>query len=1098
MKPYGSLFPRTALAVAVALVAAAPAMAQNTTAAIGGRVTSPDGKPVAGATVVVLHRESGSSNTLTTDADGRYSARGLRVGGPYVITVSKGADKSVNDEVYLALAETTLVDLRLGSAQVQLEQVVITGSGANSKFSASSMGSGTQIGRAQLDAYASIQRNLQDYVRNDPRISQTDKERGEISAAGQNSRFNSITIDGVRTNDTFGLEANNLPTIKQPLSIDAIQAVQVSLSNYDVTQQGYTGASINAVTKSGTNEFKGSVYAVYRDSNMAGDRYNRQTGAYTAPPPSTDNTVGLAIGGPILKDKLFFFANYEKLETPRNAPSFGPVGSSLINSSITPQMITDAQNAARNTYQMEIGNPWAPSKVFTEVEDLMVKLDWNISDKHRANLRFSKTEQSDPIFPFNQNNGISLDSHFYTTVKTLETKVVQWFADWTEDFSTEVKISQRDYSSIHNNNANLPEVSLIWTNAAETANIATLRFGQEESRHFNRLETKTLNGYVAGKLFMGDHELKFGIDAEKNDIYNAFQRGSKGVYTFRGPNPVAEFIAGVPTTYSVLLPLQGRTLEDGAANFGLNNLGVFLQDSWTFSDKLTLTGGVRVDRMGVDGKPILNSAANTAFGYDNTRTMDGEVLVQPRFGFNYAFDAVEKRKSQLRGGFGLFQGSAANVWLTNPFQNTGVALFNPVCADTGSNPCPNSLRFSKDTASQPDITGVVPAFAVDFVSPQVKQPSVWKMNLAWDAELPYAGLVFGAEWLHTKVKDSMYYKHLNLGASTGKAPDGRDMYWNANGLDRDCWTGGTQPVAAGFPAGCAGRGFTKANARTNFTNVLLLDRTGKGGGNAVTLSLSQRPMPGVDWSMAYTRTSAKEVSPLTSSTSNSGWLNRAVYNQNEDVASNSNYLIRDRINASLSFSRAFFGKFKTTFGMVYEGRDGKPYSWTFNNDMNGDGVSGNDLMYIPKDSSEVVFTGATVNGRTPEQRFWDVVEANPELRKSKGKVVSRNGSFAKFTNSFDLRLSQEVPSFFSGHKGVLSLDILNFGNMLNKRWGRIDEIGFPSQRRFVNFNGITSDGKMVYNLGTPSVTNPIPDDFTTRQTRGESQWAVQVTARYEF
>lgn len=1098
MKPYGTLFPRSALAVAVALVAAAPVMAQNTTAAIGGRVTAPDGKPVAGATVVVVHRESGSTNTLTTDADGRYNARGLRAGGPYTITVSKGGERSVTDDVFLVLAETTAVDLRLGTAQA-LEQVVVTASATGNKFNATTMGSGTQIGRAQLDAFASIQRNLQDYVRNDPRISQTDKERGEISAAGQNSRYNSITIDGVRTNDTFGLESNNLPTIKQPISIDAIQAVQVSLSNYDVTQQGYTGASINAVTKSGTNEFKGSVYGVYRDSNMAGDRFNRQDGSYSAPPPSKDTTVGVALGGPILKDRLFFFANYEKFETPRNAPTFGPQGSSLINSSVTPAMITAAQNAARNTYQMEIGNPWAPSEVLTTVEELMVKLDWNISDKHRANVRYSKTEQSDPIFPFNSSTGISLDSHFYTTVKTLETKVAQLFSDWTEDFSTEVKISQRDYSSIHNNNSNLPQISLVWTNAAETTNLATLRFGQEESRHFNSLETKTLNAYVAGNWFLGDHELKFGVDAEKNDIYNAFQRGSKGIYQFRGVDPVADFVAGIPNSYSVLLPLQGRSLADGAANFGLNNLGLFVQDTWTFSDKLTLTAGVRIDRMGVDGRPIRNDAASTAFGFDNSYTMDGETLVQPRFGFNYAFDAVNKRKSQLRGGFGLFQGSAANVWLTNPFQNTGVALFNPSCAENTTNLCPADLRFTKDTANQPNITGTVPAFAVDFVSPQAKQPSVWKANLAWDAELPFAGLVFGAEWLHTRVKDSLFYKHLNLGASTGKSPDGRDMYWNANGLDSDCWTGGANPSSATpRPAGCVGASTTRANQNRGFTNVLLLDRTGKGGGNAVTLSLSQRPMPGLDWSIAYTRTSAKEVSPLTSSTSNSGWLNRAVFNQNEDVAANSNYLIRDRVNASVSFSRAFIGKYKTTFGVVYEGREGKPYSWVFNNDMNGDGVTANDLLYIPKDSSEVVFTGATVNGRTPEQRFWDIVEANPELRKSKGKAVSRNGSFAKFTNSFDLRISQEVPSFFSGHKGVISLDILNFGNMLNKRWGRIDEIGFPSTRRFVNFNGVTADGKMVYNLIAPTATNPVPDDFVTRQTRGESQWAVQVTARYEF
>ena len=220
-----------------------------------------------------------------------------------------------------------------------------------------------------------------------------------------------------------------------------------------------------------------------------------------------------------------------------------------------------------------------------------------------------------------------------------------------------------------------------------------------------------------------------------------------------------------------------------------------------------------------------------------------------------------------------------------------------------------------------------------------------------------------------------------------------------------------------------------------------------------------------------------------------------MFNQNEDSVANSQYLIRDRFNAAVSFSKALFGKYKSTLGVVYEGRSGRPYSWTYNNDMNGDGQFGNDLLYVPKDSSEVVFTGATVNGQTPEQRFWDVVNANQELRNSKGSVVKRNGSFA---GSFDVRLSQEVPSFFKGHKGVLSLDILNFGNLVNRRWSRIDEINFPSTRKFVNFNGITADGKMVYHMPTPTATNPHPDDFVTKQNKGESQWAMQVTARYEF
>ncbi|MFO0121798.1 MAG: carboxypeptidase regulatory-like domain-containing protein, partial [Inhella sp.] len=536
MNPLGSLFTRHALAAAVAIVAAAPALAQNTSAAIGGRVLTPDGKPVAGATVVVVHQESGASNTLTTDADGRYSARGLRVGGPYTVTVSKGADKSVTNDVYLVLAETTQVDLSLGTAAQTLERVVVTAAAAT-KFGSSNMGSGTQIGRAELDAYASIGRNLQDYARNDPRLSQTDKERGEISAGGQNTRFNSITIDGVRINDTFGLESNNLPMLKQPISIDAIQAVQVNLSNYDVTQTGYTGANINAVTRSGTNDLKGSVYYVYRDANMAGDRYNRNNDTYFAPPAFKEDTKGFTLGGPIIKDKLFFFASYEDLRSTRNGPQWGPIGGSLPAVGIT-QAQVDAAVAAGKTYGMDIGNLNAVSGVELVAKDTLLKLDWNISEKHKANLRYTKSEEANPIFPSTTSNTtLSMSSHWYVQQKTLETLVGQVFSNWTDDFSTELKISQRDYASEPLNNSNLPMVSLIWTTAAPAGTATgnrTLRFGTENSRHFNQLSTKTLNTFFAGTYFLGDHEIKGGFDLEKNEIFNAFLQNTKGVYVFQG------------------------------------------------------------------------------------------------------------------------------------------------------------------------------------------------------------------------------------------------------------------------------------------------------------------------------------------------------------------------------------------------------------------------------------------------------------------------------------------------------------------------------------------------------------------------------------
>lgn len=1123
---FGLVFSRSALAVAVAIVAAAPALAQNTTSAIGGRIVGADGKPVGGATVVIVHKESGSANTLTTDAEGRYNARGLRVGGPYTVTVSKGSDKEVRDDIYLALAETFSLDLRLGAANQQLDTVVTTGSSANvGKFNLGAMGAGTNLSRSELDAYASISRSLQDYARTDPRLSQTDKERGEISALGQNSRFNAITIDGVATNDTFGLESNNLPTAKQPISIDAVQSVQVNISNFDVTQKGYTGANINAVTKSGTNEFKGSVYYVYRNDSLAGDRYNATTLGYDKPAPFKEDTKGFTLGGPIIKDKLFFFANYEELRSSRSTPSYGPIGSDLTNVGITQAQIDQAIATAKNTWGMDVGSTSVPGGVELVVRDTLLKLDWNIADNHRANLRYSRTRQSEPIFYNFGTRSLSLSSHWTKEVKDIETLVGQWFADWTPNFSTELKVSQRDYDKVFDNGSTLPMIVLNFAGTAPSGTASgsrSLNMGTENSRQFNVLRTKTLDTYFAGNWIVDDHEVKFGADLSKNDVYNAFLQNTNGNYSFgceassptwtysfgavTGANcsttsgnaalaaqaVLENFAKGRPSSYSSQAAAGGAGLDAAAAIWSVKNYGLFAQDTWVVNDKLTLIAGLRVDALRTGDRPTANAAVKTAFGYDNTQTMDGQNLFQPRFGFNYLIDPKAKFKTQLRGGVGLFQGAAANVWLSNPYSNTGIATVAYQCT-TAVNCLNSGVKFNPNPNAQPVVTtGSTPN--VDILAPGAKQPSLWKLNLALDTQLPFWGLNFGADVILTKNQEALYYQHLNLGTPVTTGPDGRQVYYNAAGMNPSCWAGNATLVTTATGCGAAQ---AKGSRNTSFGNVLLAQSSNKGTGAAVTFSLSQQPMAGLGWSLAYTRTRASEVSPLTSSTANSTFNSRSIFNPNEDVAANSAYLTRNRVNASVNWSKAFIGKYKTTVGLFYEGRSGKPYSWTFNNDMNGDGVSGNDLMYIPKapGSGEVEFYGATAADRAAnEARFWAIVNANPELAGAKGSVVSRNNSFAQFTNSFDVRISQEVPGFFGNQKGVVSLDILNVGNLLNKRWGRIDEILFQSAggqaRSFVNYAG-TNNGKYVYN------TIDL-EPFSTRQTKGESQWAIQVTARYEF
>jgi len=1116
-----------ALCVAIA-VGSASVYAQNTTSALSGRVSATDGKFVAGAQVKIVHVESGSVTNATTDADGRYAARGLRVGGPYTVTITKDGVTEKRENVFLILAETATLDARLGA---KTETIQVAASAISDVFSKSSMGAGTNIGRAELDAFGSINRNLQDYARTDPRLAQTDKESGAISAGGQNNRYNSITIDGVNISDTFGLEANNLPTRKQPISIDAIQSVQVNVSNYDVTQKGYTGANFNAVTKSGTNDFRGSVYKVYRDQKLVGDRYSRATGVYTPAAPFSEDTKGITFGGPIIKDKLFFFVAYEELASTRGSPDFSAIGgNSGVTVGVTPSAIAAAQSIASTTYRFDIGSPDIASGQLA-VKDLTAKLDWNISDRHRANIRYNKTEQSEPIYPNFSATQIALSSNLFATTKTIETAVAQVFSDWTDNFSTELKVSKRDYDQVHKTPVRSPQVQLNFPGALPAGVVAAAAtrsfvFGTEQSRQFNFLGTKTTDAYAGGTWFLKEHEVKFGADYSLNKIANAFSNNVFGNYNFTCTNSTAtytytfgaincatataaqveaatleNFRIGRPSSYQVQVAVPGRALSDAVGKWQLANFGYFVQDTWTVNKNLSVMLGARIDVPKTSDKPLANAAAAAAlvpgsgltrnsggFGRDNTTTIDGVSLFQPRVGFNYTFES--KRPMQLRGGFGLFQGAAASVWLTNPYQNPGVITRIIGCGTGAFAACPPvGGTFSANPDAQPLLPGTPPAANVDYIDKDLGQPSVWKANLAFEHQLPWWGMVASAELLYTKTNTGIYYQHLNLGGSTRAGPDGRQMFWVDQGYNPACWTALGSLVTTGACIGNRARSLSNPN----FANVLLAAKTKEGGGSQATLQLSRPMMQGWSWSLAYTYTTAKEVSGLTSSIANSNWLARAVFNPNENTASNSNYLIKDRVNASLMWERAFIGKYKTRVGFFAEGRSGKPYSWIYANDQNGDGQSGNDLMYIPKGpgSGEVVFLGDTASSRTNEDAFWGIVNATGI--NTRGGVVKRNDTFNPWTNTLDMRVTQELPGFVKEHKSVISLDIFNVANLLNKKWGRIDEIRFPSTRSFVNYVGIDPQGRYVYALRNGGVT-----DFETRQARFESQWQAQVTFRYEF
>ena len=1086
-------------AIASLLAVTAPAIAQDTSSSISGRVLDASGQPVSGATVQIVHEPSGTTKVTTTDVDGRYSAQGLRVGGPFDVVVSKdGAAQVQRDNIYLQLSQSTAVNLTMG-AQVQqattLTGVTVSANALSQTFSADNKGLSTNVSQRELQAAPTPGRSIQDIARLDPRIVITDRGDGSISSMGQNSRYNNISVDGVSVGDPFGLNSNGMPYIGSPVSTDTIEEYNISTANYDVAADT-VGANINAVTKSGTNDFHGSVYYAYRNADkLVGNAgWLDQDRGYQG--YKSDWTAGGTLGGPIVKDKLFFFVNYEKEKTVGlGADSANGLDPSLTGAStsnkVSPadlqRIITAANNLGLAPGTFSGGN------VDLEDKRYLVKLDWNIADNHRASLSYQRTKETQPIVQGNASNSIGLTSYWYTKNSDTKNTVLQVFDDWTDNFSTETKIGYSQFSQVRVVDAQQPQISVNVTrgdrNGKQTGSAPFVNLGEDQFSDYNVLDVKTWKGLFAGTLYLDEHTLKGGVDFQQNKIYNLFGRTQFGAYTFYG---IDNFEQGIYNSYSLYQPAQGYTLDDVAAAWTLRQYGFFLQDTWQATDNLSVQYGVRVNLNKTGDAPVYNPTATAAFGYRNDTTIDGMKLVEPRMSFNYNFDG--ERMMQIRGGAGLFQSNPPTVWMTNPYQNNGMTTATyQVFNDAGLQPgVGNTLpAFSPDPFAQNLPPPGSSQMNVDTIDPNLQLPSVWKMSLAFDRELPWWGMIASAEYQRIDVRDGILYKNINLGAPTGTLPDGRNQYWK---------TPGETSIS----------GDARANQDKRFSGTsTLLTNTSKGSSDSLTLSLKKPFSENWFGSVGVTVGHATEVNPGTSSQASSNFRDSAWVNPNEDVASTSNYNVGRRLTASLTWQHRFFADYATSVSAFYDGHDGQPYSWVFGNDANGDSYKASDLVYIPREgdiTSFLVTQAGSLVAATPEQiqQFYDFIHSDSYLNEHQGQIARRNGTRAAWVNQVDLSFRQEIPGIFAGNKGELRLDVYNFMNLLNNDWGQQSYVGYPYTRTLANYQGVGADGKYIYELPVDKSGNYQPsqkviyDAGRNTKTNVVSRWSAMVTLRYTF
>ncbi len=1123
-------------ALALAAVAVAPsAYAQEVSSAIAGTVLSTDGTPVASAKVTIVHTPSGTRTTVTTSASGQFEASGLRIGGPYTVTIAANGFQGQDiQQIQVGSGDIFRLNAQLEAASAG-DTIVVTASSLK-RSGILTTGSETVVSAADILTIPSSGRDLRDVARRDP-LTAFDPSNRSLSIAGQQARSNRFTIDGVQVQDDFGLNQGGLPSLRGIVSLEAIGSFSVKAAPYDVSQGNFTGGSLDAVLKSGTNDFHGAAYYQIGGKGLTGRDVRGTTAAQSLP----FRDWGVFLSGPIFKDKLFLALNYEKLSEGN------PVITSGISGEGAPNAIPGIGDATTFADDRGLADSiistfktrykYDPLNSFTQLPEkdrkISGKLDWNITDDQRLSLTYIDHFNSVPSAGGGSSNSattpnLGLQSNSYEATEATKVYTGQLNSRWTSDLSTEIRVSYRDYKrgqvgyndtgfgqfQICTNPTSISTGTNPTNNATNCGTNATVTGGTDQFRQSNSLATNNLNGQLTVRYRAGNHRIKLQVEASRQRVNNVFIPSSRGLFYF---DSVADFNAGIASRVQFTNALSGNPATGAASIFTLYSYSAGIQDEWQISPELTILAGARYDTYLEKPNDITFNAffSQRYPGLTNTPNLNRRSTFQPRLGFNWK----PSDRLKVAGGAGKFSGGVPLVLYSNSFANDGARLntidlrrtyANGVATGTftdANNATTNAATIAQINAAGAAALNNVDGFGLqtnptvntylstntsslanattNSLDPDFKVNSVWRINLNGEYKLNLGPL--GDNW-HLRGDAAITltdngYVYTDLRAiPNGTLPDGRPRYIGLNG-------------SAG--------------------NDLWLTNTNRGYAYVFALSIAKDWENGLGFSAAYTRSTVRDVNSNVNNTTASGGYGVVVSDPNRASLGISTLELKNQARFELSYKHAFYRDYETSFSIFGSWRSGRPYSYTFSDPGAGRGTvfgttnGGRYQVYVPTLSGLTIGGTPGVSGLTqieplvqysgtPESltAFRDFILNSP-LSGQQGKISSRGLGRNPEYVQVDLHFSQQIPTFIGKSRITVFADMDNFLNLLSDKFAFRQ---FGDAVSVVDVQCLSATGTVVTALNQACTSyrySNFRQPNLTAQTR-QSLWTLRIGARVEF